>query len=291
MVCISTPSRRVRRAVSHMLRYACTATKIERRLREHRCEGRGSDYLAWIFSHEIASRGWTTRAWSEKMQRIVHLLSRGEYIYFLRLEFSRRVVEFYEQYRLPIADTLRIAKAKGYLHPRDPRTQIEVYLTSDFIARLDDGDLAVRSVKPREDKERERVRQKLNIDRLYWFQGGTKNWKTISRDTMSPGLDFNIDWVWRVRSTKKLPQSILEHRDAAKTEARRLILEEAKTLRQASVALGDQFGRRGDGTLLLRHFLASGEFPEADFTVPFDLDNELPLIRNHRFEHVDPVCN
>jgi hypothetical protein len=216
------------------------------------------------------------------MMRIVHVLSRLEYLYFLRLEFSRWVTDFYEQFALPFETTVEIAKSERIPYPRDPRTGELIVMTSDFVIKTLDGRLVIRSVKPEEFLKDERVRQKLKIEWIYWTKyEHADSWRTISRKHLNPDLDANIEWVWRMKSPSRLCTRAFSNLRPAHSLARALLLETGCTLGEAASRLGSEFGGRAVGTQLLRHFLASGTFPEADFSVRFSLNRELPLLADH----------
>lgn len=85
---------------------------------------------------------------------------------------------------------------------------------------------------------------------------------------------------WRMRSPSRLTNGAAKHVAHAKELARAMLLIRGSTLDEAAERLGREFGGRGTGTELLRHLLASGAFPEANFSVRFNLDRELPLLKN-----------
>jgi hypothetical protein len=270
--------------MSYAARYRFTKAGQVRRRREGRCQRFMSEYIPWILVHEISSSGWSTRAWSEKMQRIVHLLSRLEYLYFLRLEFSETVREYYEQFVLPTEKTTPIFKRKGWRVPFDSPSQMEIPMTSDFLVIKKDGSRFVRSIKPEGKLDKERVVQKLEVERLYWAEEKEPiaDWGLVTETEMSPGLDWNISWLNSARAVRRLSRSTAGHVEAARPLARQWILEGACSLAATAERLGETFGGLAVGTTLLRHLLAEGSFPEADFSVRFDVDGELPLLATRR---------
>lgn len=184
-------------------RYLLTAAALLRRIREKRCLGRWSAYIPWIKVHELSSRGWSTRAWSDKMSRIVHLLSRLEYLYFLRLEFSSEIADFYEQFALRQEVTEDIAKTLRIRYPIAPFTGQKVRFTSDFVFNTKNGRRMVRACKPANALDDERVRLKLKIEKVYWLDiEGYDDWAVVSREQLNPDIDANIAWVCGLASKK-----------------------------------------------------------------------------------------
>lgn len=265
--------------MNYRSRYLVTEAKLQRRIKQGRCLGLLAAYIPWILVHEFSSRGWSTRAWSHKMQRIIHLFSRAEYIFFLRLELAANVAEFYEQFALLPRETTE-AIADAYEFNRTTVAGVRHVMTSDFKIRTTEGKVAIRSLKQIEDLETdERVKQKLLIDRLYWQDfNGVLDWAVVTQEESTPGLDWNIEWVSGMR-TLKCHEHLAQYVDDARAMARTWLLDEARTIDETAARLGEAFGTRATGTTLIRHLFATGAFPEADMTVRFDLDRDLPLLR------------
>jgi hypothetical protein len=69
------------------------------------------------------------------------------------LEWQDSVVDIREQYPiLEIEKTVEIAELLGFAHPKDPKTKINIVITTDFMItyKNDQGDVcyAARSIKP-----------------------------------------------------------------------------------------------------------------------------------------------
>lgn len=265
--------------MNYRSRYIVTEKKLQKRIKEGRCAGLLAAYIPWLLVHEFSSRGWSTRAWSHKMQRIVHLFSRAEYMFFLRLELATWVAEFYEQFALlPREATEAIADAQGF--PRTTVAGVRHVMTSDFKIVTTEQRIAIRSLKQLEDLETdERVRQKLFIDRLYWkdFQKVT-DWAVVTQEESTPGLEWNITWASGMRTLKR-HQHLVPVISDAQSMARAWLLEDACTIEETAARLGERFGSRATGTTLLRHLIAIGAFPEADWTEQFYQGRDLPLLR------------
>lgn len=265
--------------MNYRSRYIVTEKKLQKRMREGRCLGLLAAYIPWILIHEFSSRGWSTRAWSHKMQRIIHLFSRAEYLFFLRLELATWVAEFYEQFALlPREAVEAIADANHFNRPTV--AGVRQVMTSDFKIVTTDGKVAIRSLKQLEDLETdERVKQKLLIDRQYWQDfHQVSDWAVVTEEESTPGLEWNIEWMAGKRTLERHPH-LVQYVQDAQAMARSWLLEDARTIDEAAAKLGEKFGGRAAGTTIMRHLFAIGTFPEVDFTVQLDLDRTLPLRR------------
>jgi hypothetical protein len=105
------------RIMNKLSRYAVTPSKLLRWAAEGRGTGEGASYKPLLTVHDVPSKGLRVRAWSAKLKRIVHLLSRLEYLFFLILEHDPAVLDVFEQYALALQKTKAIARRLGIAHP------------------------------------------------------------------------------------------------------------------------------------------------------------------------------
>src|SRR5713101_3462125 len=72
----------------------------DKRIKEGRGQGRGANYLPWLYIHDVPSRGraWRTKGW--KTGRPHHLLSDLEHDYQLIQDWDPSVIDIREQYPL-----------------------------------------------------------------------------------------------------------------------------------------------------------------------------------------------
>lgn len=107
-----------------------------------------------------------------KTGRIHHLLSDLEAKAFHVFERDDRVLDIREQYPLNRLKTRAIAEKLGFYHPFDPKSGVDIVMTTDFLLdlQLDDGaivNVAV-SCKYGDDTEAIRFKEKFEIERIYW---------------------------------------------------------------------------------------------------------------------------
>lgn len=129
-----------------------TDTKIDRFIKEGRGQGTGSDYLPWLRVQDVPSTGRSTRVgWTTGRQHT--FLSDLERDYFYALDFADEVTDIGEQYPLlPLDETKLIAEKLGVEHPKDPKTGVNIVMTTDFVITYKDKEFA-RTVKLSEENK------------------------------------------------------------------------------------------------------------------------------------------
>ena len=108
-----------------------TQAQIDRRLKDGRGQGQGSDYKPFIYTRDVSSLGRSHRLPGSKTRRLHHLLSDLELAIFLTLDRSPHVTDIREQFPMRVEDTVRIAEELGLPHGRYKGTP--QVLTSDFL--------------------------------------------------------------------------------------------------------------------------------------------------------------
>ena len=177
-------------------RYRSSLT--QKKLEDGLGQGVEIDYKPWLVIQDVSSLGRSTRLKGIKIPRQYEFLSDLERNYFYLLEYSDSVVDIREQYPLlPLEETLLIAEELGIIHPRDPKTQEPVVMTTDFVVtRLKDGqqvDVA-RTIKYKDDLVDERVLEKFEIERVYWERQGI-DWGIVTENEVPKTIATNIAFV------------------------------------------------------------------------------------------------
>ena len=172
-----------------------TEVSIEKAIQAGRGKGQGKDYSPWLEIHQVPSLGKSSRIKGWKTGRIHHLLSQLELHYMYLCEWNDNITDIREQYPLlPREDIQTICKELGIPHPKDPRTGINIVMTTDFVLTDTDGRLHAKTIKPSKDLESERVVQKLEIERVFWEQQGA-TWKILTEQELSVEKAKSIEWL------------------------------------------------------------------------------------------------
>lgn len=177
----------------------------ERRLSKWTSEGRGqgrkADYSPWLRITNVPSRGRRHRLRSTVHGRVMHLMSDLERNAVFELEW-RGCTDLREQFPLDRERTRRIAAAIGVAHPRDPRTGVDIVMTTDLLRNFGVGRLERTIpyfIKAAADLSGRRVMEKLEIERRYWASLGLKLHILTDvelRDDRFENLRWLRDWYW-----------------------------------------------------------------------------------------------
>ncbi|WP_421910458.1 TnsA endonuclease N-terminal domain-containing protein [Marinobacter sp.] len=126
-------------------------------------------YAPFVRTEDVPSSGNKHRCRGIKSNRVHHFLSANEYFFFIKLEFQPEVLAIYEQFpMLPLMMTKGIAKELEITHPKYPRTQTDMILTTDFVIQLDSGEWRAYSIKPETAMKNARTIKKQVIEKAYW---------------------------------------------------------------------------------------------------------------------------
>lgn len=184
-----------------MIRKGQPQWKVEqRRLKEGRGQGHFADYQPYVKTYDFSSVGVRSRDLGWRSERIHHFMSRGEYYYYLVLEFSNRIVDIREQYPLlPKERTIEIAKELNVPHPSDDKGD-PVVMTTDFNLTIlgdkhpEDMRDVIRTVKNKLEFTTATL-QKLEIERRFFEEKGM-DWGLIIDDLKPANLIDNLDWIY-----------------------------------------------------------------------------------------------
>jgi hypothetical protein len=175
-------------------RYAMTEAKIARFKKEGRGQGVGADYKPWLTVQDVPSRGRRSRFLGRKTARIHHALSDGETAAILEFDWADDVTDIREQFPLDRHVTRRIAAAMGVPHPRDPRTQVDIVMTTDILVDYANRRPHAFYVKRADDLGGRRLFDKMEIERRYWALRDCGF--TVLTEKQFPKARFhNLEWL------------------------------------------------------------------------------------------------
>lgn len=159
--------------------------------------GSGANYMPWIDAHAFSSQGRTRRVWSDKTGRVHHLFSNVEYDIFVASEWSRTVIDIWEQYPLERDITQTIAQKLKIRHPHYVGTQVPTVMTVDFLLTVaGPGGESFVAVNAKRDEEAEDSTslEKLEIQRTY-FEDMRVPHHLIYHSQLPAQKIKNIKWV------------------------------------------------------------------------------------------------
>ena len=139
----------------------------QRNRKSDRKTGLGAEYVPSVLVSDFGSLGTCSNPIDWTNGRTVHLLSQGEAMLWHILRWDARTAEIYEQYPLPLKDTLRLCDQYGIRHPHNRTTP----MTTDFLVIQRSGHADVYSLKnSRAELENPRTLQKLFLEQCYWCE-------------------------------------------------------------------------------------------------------------------------
>ena len=171
-----------------------TKEEISKRFKSGRGMGRRSEYQPWIQIQEISSDGTSYRALSHRSGRVVHLLSKLEFLAFSLFDWDESIYDIREQYPIDLETTLEVAIKAGIKHPQkgDKYHVFTIDLLLDF-DELESNQTAIQ-VKYIKDLMDKNVIAKLEVERRSCLAKGME-WKLITELDIPHVQQVNIDWI------------------------------------------------------------------------------------------------
>lgn len=171
-----------------------TKDEIQKRLDGGRGVGRGLSYQPWIKITELSSDGTSYRVLSHRTGRVVHLLSKLEFLAFSLLDWDLSVRDIREQYPVDLNTGLEVAKRSGIKYPQ----QGDKYhlLTTDLLIDYDSIQNKQKAiqVKYSSDLLDRRVVEKLELERRC-FEAKNISWQLITELDIPHVAQKNVDWI------------------------------------------------------------------------------------------------
>jgi hypothetical protein len=187
-----------------------TQVQIDRRIKEGRGQGQGSDYKPFIYTRDVSSLGRSHRLPGSKTRRLHHLLSDLELAIFLTLDWSHHVADIREQFPMRVEDTMRIAEELGIRHGRYQGTP--QVLTSDFLVDFDDPQRPTVAIQAKysADLQKPEVIERLELERRYWQEKGI-SWAIVTEREVSREAFSNIQWLYPANAEDDITRDDLAH--------------------------------------------------------------------------------
>lgn len=231
---------------------------------------------------DVPSKGLSGRLRGLSLTEVHHLFSTLERQYFYCLLWSRRIVDIYSQQVIPLETTIQIADKLGVKHPTDPKTKELKPVSSDFvITSMDEGvsRVKVRSVKPEEELNKLRTIEKLEIERVYWFEKGTE-WGIVTEKQINATLAANVQWAYE--SEHITPYSPVQQIQLAPIE--RSLYEEihrtGSSLSNCALTVDHRLGLRDGDSLWVAKYMICHRLWEVDMNTRIDPTHPVQVQRS-----------
>ncbi|MBB1369438.1 TnsA endonuclease N-terminal domain-containing protein [Pseudoalteromonas sp. SR45-4] len=160
--------------------------------------GEGFNYKPWLRIQDVKSHGTRSLIFGRKSQREHHMMSSIEAELFYLAEFSDSVVDIREQFPiLPLNYTQKVASMLGVKHPTHPNTKEPIIMTTDQLLTIDSTQgisYHAISVKPESESNKQRVLEKIDIERVCWELLGVK-FSYFTGNELTRIQSRNLDWA------------------------------------------------------------------------------------------------
>ena len=170
----------------------------QRALRNKYGIGEGSDYKPWLRIQDVKSHGTRSLIFGRKSQREHHMMSSIESELFYLAEFSERVIDIREQFPiLPLNYTQKVANILGVKHPIHLKTKEPIIMTTDQLLTTNSPQgmsYHAISVKPESESDKQRVLEKIDIERVCWQLLGVK-FSYFTGNELTKIQSSNLSWA------------------------------------------------------------------------------------------------
>ncbi|MCS6130762.1 heteromeric transposase endonuclease subunit TnsA [Clostridium botulinum] len=235
---------------------------IEKMIKEGYGKGMGSNYKPWIKIQDVPYLGRVTRVKGMKTVRQHDLLSDMERNYFYILEYCDDAADIREQYPLlPIDETISIANELGIEYPKNPATNENVVMTTDFLITISNSEVTkevARTIKSKDDLLNRRILEKFDIERVFWKRRGI-NWAIVTEEEINKTIAHNISFIHgykditNVDSFKQI--EILEIKDLIYEFLKRIVDDERSMRDICSEFDSDMNLEKGSGVSIFKYLI------------------------------------
>jgi hypothetical protein len=176
-----------------------TEAKFKRFLAEGRGKGEKESYRPWLQVHDLASRGRSTRFYSKKENRVIHLFTDTQLFMALLYEWDERILSYKEQYPLLDTDSIIDQLDEPLLKRlKDRNTDVpHVMLTTFLVTALDDKGKEyqyARTLKDEAELNKKPTIERLEIQRRCW-KSRNIDFGIITPNEIPVQRSKNIQWV------------------------------------------------------------------------------------------------
>lgn len=168
----------------------------------------GNTYIPIWTVHDVRSSGVKCKIKHFCEDRVVHLLSQNEVYQFLLLAFDRSVANAKEQFALPLAETLAIARELDVKHPVYPGTRVPIVQTIDFFVDTGGTKKGI-AVKQQDEIFKVRSLEKLAIQEAYCAKNKYE-YELITSNDLKIESTRNLERMYRHSKLNPILQPICD---------------------------------------------------------------------------------
>lgn len=243
-----------------------TAKKVQQLIDQGYGFGEKENYKPFIGVLDFSSKGYATRLWGNKINRMYQFHSQLEMSFFFIVEWNESIDDVKEQFPLfdankSLNEVMRIADELGIVYSK-LKDEIYVMTTDFFIVQIVDGKpvIKIRTVKTSTDLEKERVVEKLRVEKEF-FVRRNYDWGIVTEK------DIDFDYVNNIRSLrpyKKLDKVGISNKEAYFIEDKLVKAYLEKELISKMKSMDSAYGFRSGVCLAVLKYLLANNYWSMD---------------------------
>lgn len=248
---------------------------LKRFTQEGRGAGEGKEYKPWLQVQDVKSRGRSTRIFSQKTQRVMHLLSDLQLHYYYLLEFDGAVIDIREHYPLLDLHEQNLpfdAKLQKKLF--NAKTNVpHVFTTTFYVTKVNakgEPYYEARVVKSSSELDKPATIERLQIIYSY-FNKKEIDFGIVTEKDINKQMALNIGWFMMAFDLSDFPEiNTIQH--YLKVDLYKLFQMPGMTFNRGFTRLEKTYQLpEGSGLTLFKHLLATKQ-------LVMNLNNPIELI-------------
>ncbi|MDF1511265.1 TnsA endonuclease N-terminal domain-containing protein [Robertmurraya sp. DFI.2.37] len=250
---------------------------IKRFLKEGRGSGEGSEYKSWLQVQDINSQGRSTRTYSYKSQRVIHLLSDLQLYYWYLLEFDDMVLDVREQFPLLDFHEMNIPVDQELEKKLfSTKTNVpHVFIVSFMVTRIDQNGNSfyeARAIKSSTELTKKATIERLEMQRRY-FEKKQIDFGVVTEMNINKQLARNIGWVLTAYDIQDYPD-LVRNFLYLKEDLLHYLSNHTATFQMVFQRIEKDYQLdEGLGLILFKHLVATKQ-------IKFDLNRKIDMSRN-----------
>lgn len=248
---------------------------LKRFIQEGRGVGEGKDYRPWLQVQDVKSRGRSTRIYSHKTQRVMHLLSDLQLHYYYLLEFDGAVIDIREHYPLlDLHEQNLLFDAKLQKKLFSAKTNVpHVFTTTFYVTKVNakgEPYYEARVIKSSSELDKPATIERLQIMYSY-FNKKEIDFGIVTEKDINKQMALNIGWFMTAFDLSDFPEiNTIQH--YLKVDLYKLFQMPGMTFNRGFTRLEKTYQLpEGSGLTLFKHLLATKQ-------LVMNLNNPIELI-------------
>lgn len=234
---------------------------LKRFIQEGRGVGDGKNYKPWLQVQDVKSRGRSTRIFSQKTQRVMHLLSDLQLHYYYLLEFDEAVIDIREHYLLLDLHEQNLpfdAKLQKKLF--NAKTNVpHVFTTTFYVTKVNakgEPYYEARVIKSSSELDKPATIERLQIIYSY-FNKKEIDFGIVTEKDINKQMALNIGWVMTAFDLSDFPEiETIQH--YLRADLFKLFKVQGMTFTRAFARLEKTYQLMdGSGLTFFKHLLAT----------------------------------